>query len=95
MARVWPFVLLFKECVRLAASMLVGVALGGVAWFMMAVPAMAIVGHAFPPSNGGAVTVPSLASLATLFVALVLLPFAMIAGGWMGWCFAIKPTRQD
>lgn len=94
MGRLRAYVLLLKECVRIVATLILGVAFGGVVWYSFFYAAGWIVVRAFPPSNGGAVTAPSIPSCVLLLIAMVAFPFVLIAGGWFGWHRAVKPHRH-
>jgi hypothetical protein len=81
---------LIRECSRITTILLFGVVAGIGVWAAIAWVLLAIVGAIRPPVTANDLTWPSTAQMLAMFIVLMMLPVAAMAGGFVGWGFAIK-----
>jgi hypothetical protein len=81
---------LIRECSRIMAILILGVVAGIVVWFAAAWVFLTIVSAVWPQVRANDVVWPSGPQLLAMGFVLLAMPVFVIAGGWIGWCFATK-----
>jgi hypothetical protein len=78
------YLLLLWWVAAFGLSIVLGAALGLALWCGVAVVTGRVVAHLYPGTDNGAISLPSDASMNVGCVFLLLLPVAVLGGGWAG-----------